>query len=92
MTGAMDVRIEEDGRTRIRERYVVSTPLTGRLLRITFDVGDAVVADQTVLARMEATDPSLLDPRAVAQARRGSARRNANWNRQNRSWSKPKQR
>jgi HlyD family secretion protein len=64
----MDVRVEEDGKTRIRERYVVSTPLTGRLLRITFDVGDLVLADQTVLARMEPTDPTLLDPRAVAQA------------------------
>ncbi len=61
--GPMDVRVEEDGRTRIRERYVVSTPLTGRLLRITFDVGDLVLADQTVLARMEPTDPALLDPR-----------------------------
>lgn len=66
--GPMDVRVEEDGRTRIRERYVVSTPLTGRLLRVTLDVGDTVVADQTVVARMQPTDPDLLDPRAVAQA------------------------
>lgn len=66
--GPMDVRVEEDGKTRIRERYVVSTPLTGRLLRITFDVGDLVVANQTVLARMEPTDPTLLDARAFAQA------------------------
>ncbi len=65
----MDVRIEEDGRTRIRERYVVSTPLTGRLLRITFDVGDSVSAAETIVARMQATDSTLLDPRAVAQAK-----------------------
>ncbi len=65
----MDVRVEEDGKTRIRERYVVSTPLTGRMLRITLDVGDVVLAGQTVLARMEPTDPEFLDPRAVAQAR-----------------------
>ncbi|MGI9471198.1 MAG: efflux RND transporter periplasmic adaptor subunit [Rubripirellula sp.] len=64
----MDVRVEEDGRTRIRERYIVSTPLAGQISRITLDVGDDVVADRTVLARMEATDPTLLDPRAVAQA------------------------
>ena len=64
----MDVRVEEDGQTRIREKYVVSTPLTGRLLRVTLEVGDLVIADQTVLARMEPTDPTLLDPRAVAQA------------------------
>lgn len=65
----MDVRVEEDGRTRIRERYVVSTPLTGRLLRVTFDVGDVVTAGETVIARMEPTDPEFLDPRALAQAR-----------------------
>jgi HlyD family secretion protein len=65
----MQVQVSEDGQTRIRERYVVSTPLTGRLLRITYDVGDPVIADETVLAKMEATDPTLLDPRAVAQAK-----------------------
>ncbi len=68
-TGPMDVRVEEDGKTRIRERYVVSTPLTGRLLRITLEVGDLVTAGQTVLARMQPTDPDFLDPRALAQAR-----------------------
>lgn len=66
--GAMDVRVEEDGQTRIKEKYVVSTPLTGRLTRITLEVGDRVNEDSTVLARLEATDPTLLDPRAVAQA------------------------
>lgn len=65
---AMQVTIDEDGITRIRERYVVSTPMTGRLLRITFDVGDDANAGETVLARMEPTDPSLLDPREIAQA------------------------
>ena len=39
----MDVRVEEDGQTRIRERYVVSTPLTGRLLRVTHDVGEGAL-------------------------------------------------
>lgn len=67
--GPMDVRIEEDGKTRIRERYVVSSPLTGRLLRVTWDVGDAVLGGETILARLEPTDPDLLDPRTVAQAR-----------------------
>lgn len=66
--GPLTVTAREDGLTRIRERYEVSTPLTGRLLRITLDVGDEVVADQTVLARLEPTLPSLLDPRTVAQA------------------------
>ncbi len=67
--GELQVRVEEDGQTRIRERYIVSTPLAGRLLRVTLDVGDEVRADQTVLAQLEATDSSVLDPRTVAQAR-----------------------
>ncbi|XZE54971.1 efflux RND transporter periplasmic adaptor subunit [Planctomycetaceae bacterium SH139] len=67
--GPLQVTVADDGITRIRERYVVSTPLAGRLLRVTFDVGDNVVAGDTVLARMQPTHPDLLDPRAVAQAR-----------------------
>lgn len=67
--GPMDVRVQEDAQTRIRERYVVSTPLTGRLMRITLDVGDLVLAGQTVLARLQPTDPDFLDPRTAAQAR-----------------------
>ena len=90
--GPMDVRVEEDGKTRIRERYVVSTPLTGRLLRITFDVGDLVFADQTVLARMEPTDPALLDPRPSHRRRLESARQSASWKQRSQLWHKQKQR
>ncbi len=66
--GPLAVTAREDGLTRIRERYQISTPLAGRLLRIDLNVGDRVIADQTVVARMEPTLPSLLDPRTVAQA------------------------
>lgn len=66
--GPLTVTANEDGVTRIRERYEVSTPLVGRVLRLTHNVGDAVSADETILARMEPTHPDLLDPRAVAQA------------------------
>ncbi len=47
---------------------MVSSPLSGRLLRIGLDVGDSVAAGSTVIARIEPTDPDLLDPRARAQA------------------------
>ncbi len=60
--------IDEEGETRIRERYVVSSPLTGRVRRITLDPGDPVLADQTTLAVLEPTSPELLDPRALAEA------------------------
>lgn len=66
--GPLVVTITDDGQTRIRDRYVVSAPLSGRLVRIEFDPGDEVVAQETLLTSLEPTDPSLLDPRAIAEA------------------------
>ncbi len=65
--GKLQVFVEEDGKTRLRDRYVVSSPLVGRLRRITLRAGDRVPAGQT-LAVVEPADPELLDPRALAQA------------------------
>jgi len=61
--GPLVVTVDEDGRTRLRERYIVSSPLDGRLQRIEFDPGDPVEAGETALASIEPTDPTLLDPR-----------------------------
>lgn len=66
--GEMTVTIDGDGRTRVREVYAVSAPVPGRVLRIERHVGDAVVANKTLLARIEPGDPSFLDRRAQAQA------------------------
>jgi HlyD family secretion protein len=66
--GELLVTVDEDGQTRIRERYIVSTPLAGRLVRITLDPGDTVTAGETQLTTLEPTDPQLLDARARAQA------------------------
>ncbi|MCA9261029.1 MAG: hypothetical protein KDA61_17560, partial [Planctomycetales bacterium] len=62
--GSLRVTVDEDGKTRIRERYVVSAPLAGRLLRIEMEPGDQVVAGETLLATLEPRDPELLDARA----------------------------
>ena len=61
------VTVDEDGRTRIKDKYVVSAPLSGRLLRIDLDPGDAVELDKTVLTVIEPRDPELLDARTLAQ-------------------------
>ena len=66
--GTIRVTVDEDGKTRIREKYVVSAPLVGRLLRINMKAGDPVEAGKTLLATIEPRDPDLLDARAVAQA------------------------
>lgn len=67
--GPLRVTIEEDGKTRIKDRYVVSSPLAGRLLRVSLKAGDYVTAGDTILAVIEPSDPTLLDARAVVQAR-----------------------
>lgn len=66
--GGLRVTVDEDGRTRIKERYVVSAPLAGRLARIALREGESVVEGETVIAVIEPTDPSLLDPRMRAEA------------------------
>ncbi|MCA9051681.1 MAG: hypothetical protein KDA89_23245, partial [Planctomycetaceae bacterium] len=66
--GPLRLVVRDDGRTRIREKYTVSAPLAGRLVRIDLDPGDLVTAGETQLALLQPTSPELLDPRALAEA------------------------
>jgi HlyD family secretion protein len=66
--GSLLMTVDREGKTRVREPYVVSAPLAGRITRIELHPGDRVEQDQTVLAVIEPGDPSLLDPRARAEA------------------------
>lgn len=54
--------VEEDGRTRVRERYVVSAPLSGRVPRSTLRAGDAVKVGEALTTIAPNLSP-LLDPR-----------------------------
>src|SRR5688572_12189743 len=65
--GPLRVTVDEDGRTRIKERYVVSAPLGGQLRRIELKSGDCVVAGETLIAALEPTAPELLDARTREQ-------------------------
>ena len=65
--GALEVTVEEDGRTRVIDRFVVSAPVTGNLARIELDPGDSVAQGQ-VLARIVPLGAPLLDPRSRATA------------------------
>lgn len=67
--GEVEIAIEGEGKTRVREIYTVSAPITGRMDRITFESGDPVTAEETVLARIEPADPTFLDVRSAAQAK-----------------------
>jgi HlyD family secretion protein len=79
--GTLRVTVDEDGKTRIREKYVVSAPLNGRILRISMDPGDEVVAGKTLLTMIEPRDPELLDARSVAQAEARVKAAEAAWRR-----------
>lgn len=65
--GTLQVTVDEEGRTRVRDRFVVSAPVPGRMHRIELEPGDPVVADKTVVARFLPTDPALLDVRTRAE-------------------------
>jgi HlyD family secretion protein len=64
--GRFEEVVEEDGRTRVRNRYLVSAPLAGRLDRITLRAGDQIDAG-AVVAVVAPTAPPLLDARAVRE-------------------------
>ncbi len=40
--GPLRVTVDEEGRTRVRERFIISAPVSGRLQRIEWDPGDQV--------------------------------------------------
>src|SRR5688572_24581316 len=66
--GALRVVVEEEGRTRIRDRYVVSSPISGRLRRVEVREGDSTKTGQTLLAAVDPLEASVPDPRALAEA------------------------
>jgi HlyD family secretion protein len=65
--GPMQVTVEEEGRTRVVDRFVVSAPVAGYARRVELDVGDAVEKG-AVLAEIEPLPSSVLDPRRRAEA------------------------
>jgi HlyD family secretion protein len=65
--GPMQVTIDEEGRTEVKRRYIVSAPLAGKLLRIALEAGDPV-AEGAVLARLVPADAPLIDPRSRAES------------------------
>ncbi|TVQ55539.1 MAG: HlyD family efflux transporter periplasmic adaptor subunit [Phycisphaerales bacterium] len=65
--GPMKVTVDEDGRTRIRDKYIVSAPLAGQLQRIQLRAGDTVDSTNTIIARIDPSDPALLDARTIAE-------------------------
>ncbi|MCW1884081.1 efflux RND transporter periplasmic adaptor subunit [Luteolibacter flavescens] len=73
----LTVRVSEEGKTRIRNRYVVAAPLSGRMRRVPLKPGDEVKAGETILTAIEPVAAPLLDPRAKSLAEAVVATREA---------------
>ncbi len=69
--GPLVVTVDQEGVTRVRDRYVVTAPVAGELHRIALEVGDSVRRGQVVAM----LDPLPLDSRArqLASARLAAA-------------------
>lgn len=64
--GRFERTVDEDARTRVRDRYAITAPLAGRVSRIALREGDAVEHDAT-LATLTPALPPMLDARTEAQ-------------------------
>src|SRR5687768_7994433 len=64
--GPFQTTIDEDGKTRLRDRYVVSAPLAGRLARIGLREGDTVAANAVVAMLTPVLSP-MLDERTLRE-------------------------
>jgi len=73
--GTLRATVTEEGKPRIKQRYVVSAPVTGQLQRIPFKAGAEVRAGETVVAVIEPVSPTLLDARTrvATEAKRDTA-------------------
>ncbi len=66
--GELVVSVSEEGMTRVRNRYVISAPVSGQLRRIDWKAGAPVRAGETPLAVLETSGADFLDTRTLAQA------------------------
>lgn len=75
--GLLRSTVNEEGKTRVRERFTISAPVGGQLRRIAFKAGAVIKAGETV-AYIDPLTPTPLDARAraLAQARRDTAAAN----------------
>lgn len=66
--GPMAVLVEEEGKTRIRDVFIVSAPQSGTVLRSPLLAGDPVEKNKTVVAVLQPAAPPFLDTRARVEA------------------------
>ncbi|QFS87401.1 MULTISPECIES: efflux RND transporter periplasmic adaptor subunit [unclassified Marinobacter] len=65
--GPLEVTVLEEGKTRVKDRYLVSSPVTGFVHRLELDVGDTVIPGE-LLTLIDPMPASILDARSRAEA------------------------
>jgi len=63
----MQVTIQEEGKTRVIDRYIITAPVAGTTCRVDQEVGDLVEKDAT-LVNISPLQSQALDPRSRAEA------------------------
>jgi len=66
--GPLSVTIEEEGKTRVIDRYVVSSPVAAYARRIDLKVGDSITQGQSLM-QLEPLPSAVLDSRSRAAAK-----------------------
>jgi HlyD family secretion protein len=76
--GTLRATVNEEGKTRIKQRFTVSVPVSGHLRRIPYKAGAEMKAGETVVAVIDPVTPAMLDvrARALAEAKRDTAAAN----------------
>ena len=69
--GPMEVTVDDEGKTRVRDIYTVSAPLAGVVLRISGRTGDPVIANETIVATMQPMAPGFHDVRSHQELQAG---------------------
>lgn len=66
--GPLEVTINADGKTQVRDLFEVASPIAGTALRSPVSEGDVVIADETIVAIVRPMSSGLLDARSQLQA------------------------
>jgi HlyD family secretion protein len=72
-TGPMEVTVDDEAKTRVRDTYTVSAPIAGTVLRTPRRVGDQVTAGETIVAVMQPSPPSFHDVRTHEELQAAAA-------------------
>jgi HlyD family secretion protein len=66
--GALEVTVNADGETKVRDLFEIASPIEGTALRSPVSEGDVVKAGETIVAIVRSATSGLLDARAQLQA------------------------